>query len=451
MQLDKIHSAYFIGIGGIGMSALARYFNSRGVRIAGYDRTETKLTKTLVAEGMEIHYEDDVNQIPKQIDLVVYTPAIPASHKELSYLQAENFPVYKRSAVLGMISKDKRSIAIAGTHGKTTTSSITGHVLRSAGLDCTAFLGGIAANFQSNFVDGKSDWVLAEADEFDRSFLQLFPDIAVILSMDPDHLDIYGNPEAMNDSYRAFAGQIKKDGLLIYHAKLEEKLKSLEVEKSLSYGFESGDVRATNLKVKEGCFQFDIQTSDKNIKGIKFPFPGKHNVENAVAAAAVALELNLEPEAIKKALESFKGIKRRFEFVIRNEEQVFIDDYAHHPEELKAAISAAKMLYENKKITGIFQPHLFSRTKDFADGFASALDELDELWLLDIYPAREEPIEGVNSGMILKLMKNKNAKLIQKEELINELKNNKIEVLMTLGAGDIDKLVLPIKSELLKT
>ena len=447
MELKDIKKVYFVGIGGIGMSALARYFNGRGVEVHGYDRTETTLTKKLVSEGMNIHYQEEVSAIPDKIDLVVYTPAIPDTHAELQFFRTNGFPLEKRAAVLGIISRSMKTIAVAGTHGKTSTSTMVTHLLKVGGVDCTSFLGGIAINFVSNFVEGTSDWVVAEADEFDRSFLHLSPDLAIITSMDADHLDIYGDRESLHETgFRAFVKKIKTGGRLWVQRDWVGIVDDLmEVE---SYGAEEGQFRAEQIHVAEGYFVFDYISPEIAIKGLKLSMAGKHNVENATAAITIALHLGVSPKAIREGLLSFKGIRRRFEFIYRNEQVAFIDDYAHHPSELNAAINAAKQLYPGKKITGIFQPHLYSRTRDFYDGFAAALDQLDEVLLLDIYPARELPIEGVNSAGIKAKMKNESVRLVEKATLMKELKKTTFDVLLTLGAGDINTFVEPIKDYL---
>jgi len=449
MKLDNIHSIYFVGIGGIGMSALARYFHGRGVKVAGYDRTETTLTKTLVSEGIEVRYTAEVATLPQDVDLVVYTPAVPANQAEMVWFREQGYPVLKRSAVLGIISHGMRTVAIAGTHGKTTTSTLTTHLLRSGGVDCNAFLGGVARNFSSNFVKGTSEWVVIEADEFDRSFLTLHPDIATIMSLDADHLDIYGDEASLLETgFLAFAKQLKPGGELLVKAGLESSFVGIDIKVS-TFGIDTGDAQAQNLRVEDGFFVFDYQNGATLIKDLRHPHPGRHNVENALVAITVALRLGVAPTSIAEGLLSFRGIGRRFEFHIRDKELVYIDDYAHHPTELAAAIGAARELYPGKKLTGIFQPHLFSRTRDFVEGFAAALDMLDEALLLDIYPAREEPIPGVDSGLIYKHMKNKNCRLLSKSEVLDTLATMDTEVLMTLGAGDIDTLVDPIKEQLL--
>ncbi|MCP3930026.1 MAG: UDP-N-acetylmuramate--L-alanine ligase [Bacteroidetes bacterium] len=448
MKLEQLHTIYFIGIGGIGMSALARFFNQRGIQIAGYDRTETTLTKKLVAEGIDIHYEEEVTKIPNGIDLVVYTPAIPKSNKELQYLQEREIPIKKRSEVLGMISRRKRTIAVAGTHGKTTTSAILTHLLKAGGIDCTAFLGGMLNNYQSNYINGKSEWVVVEADEYDRSFLQLTPEIGVIISMDPDHLDIYGDLETMRETgFLAFSKRIDPKGTLL----VNQELKSFFKEKRhITYGLKEGTYLAENIRVEKGKFVFDYKSPIGNIENLETNLPGRHNVENAVAAISIAQQLDIKAEKIREGMVSFGGIKRRFERVFEDEQSVYIDDYAHHPTELRAAISAAKELFPGRWICGIFQPHLFSRTVDFATEFGEALDLLDEVILLEIYPAREKPIEGVDSGLIFKKIRKAKKRMINKEHLLNTLKDGQIDVLLTLGAGDIDLFVEPIK-ELLKS
>ena len=443
MNLNDLHKIYFIGVGGIGMSALARYFNGLNCEVHGYDKTETVLTKKLAQEGIKIHYEDDLTYIPKGVDLVIYTPAVPENHSELTYFKTNRFPVKKRAEVLGIISRNRQTIGVAGTHGKTTTSSILTHVLRVGGIDCTAFLGGIAQNYQSNFVEGKSNWVVVEADEYDRSFLRLTPDYSVIISMDPDHLDIYGSEDYMHEGFTQYAEKLKSGGKVFLRQGLELKRCNVPIE---SFGVAGGNYQSKNLRVENGFFVFDIESPIENIENIVFTLPGRHNVENATAAIAVAQQLGVKGEAIKKALASFKGIKRRFEFIYRDENKVYIDDYAHHPTELNAAIDAARTLFPDRKITGIFQPHLYSRTRDFAEEFAAALDQLDEVILMDIYPARELPIKGVTSEIIFEKMKNPKKTMASKSEVMEALKGLDMDVLLTLGAGDIDTFVQPIKT-----
>ncbi|HKK77267.1 MAG TPA: UDP-N-acetylmuramate--L-alanine ligase [Saprospiraceae bacterium] len=449
MQLNDIKTIYFVGIGGIGMSALARYFNGRGVAVHGYDRTSTPLTVALEAEGMHIHYQEAPELIPDQVDLVVYTPAVPNTHRELQYFKTHGFPIKKRAEVLGIISRSKKTVAIAGTHGKTTTSSITAHLLQEGGLDCTAFLGGIAQNYGSNYIDGQSEWVVVEADEFDRSFLHLSPDLSGILSMDADHLDIYGDAQSLLETgFQAFAKKRKPGGKLWVQQDFVSDFSGQE--RVASFGLETGTYRAEQIRVEGGYFCFDYTNPNIRMKDLRFTMPGRHNVENATLAITIALELGISETAIRKGLQNFKGIQRRFELVYRDEEIAFYDDYAHHPTELKAAINAARALFPERKITGVFQPHLFSRTRDFADGFAEALSTLDELLLLDIYPARELPIEGVTSDWLAQKIKNTNVHRVQLDNALDTIKKKVPEVLLTLGAGDISTLVPQIKQYLTK-
>ncbi len=440
-RLSDIKKIYFLGIGGIGMSALARYFHGRGMEVFGYDKTETQLTRALSLEGMRIHYNDDVAAIPPGIDLVVYTPAVPADLGELQHFRSGGYPVKKRSEVLGIISRGMKTIAIAGTHGKTTTSSLTTWLLRSSGVDCSAFLGGIVRNFGSNFVEGKGEWVVVEADEYDRSFLQLDPDLAVILSMDADHLDIYGSREIMVETgYKAFAARLKPGGTLFVQHRW-----SGEFAQARSFGVENGSCRAENIRVEGGFFVFDYVAEAVRFRDLRFTMPGRHNVENATAAISAALVAGADENGIRKGLETFAGIQRRFEIVYRDAHRVYVDDYAHHPAELEAVIGAAREFFPGRKITGVFQPHLYSRTRDFAEEFAYALDKLDEVILLDIYPAREEPIPGVSADTIAEFMRHAQLTRSTKAGLMDKLQERRIEVLLTVGAGDIDTLVEPIR------
>ncbi len=449
MHFNDVKRIYFIGIGGIGMSALARYFRLHGAEVFGYDRTPTALTRALEAEGMQVHYDDDVTQIPQDVDLVVFTPAVPKDHRELNWFRENNYPIKKRSEVLGLISQAKRCIAIAGTHGKTTTTTMAAWLLRSCGIDATAFLGGISANFENNFVEGASDWVVVEADEYDRSFLQLHPEIVIINSIDADHLDIYGSAEAVVDSYEQFIRQIKPGGKLIYRHGLPLEKVADELRTAgrhvFTFGIDEGDYEAFDVRVEDGQMAFGLRSTIFNFSHLRMDYPGRHNVLNATAAMAATLTAGGFTPELPAALAGFRGVKRRFEFIVRTPELVYIDDYAHHPAELEAAISAARMLYPDRKITGIFQPHLFSRTRDFVEDFAAALDKLDEIILLDIYPAREQPIPGVTSRMIADLMTNINVNLTTKAELLDVLKTKNLEVLMTMGAGDVDTMIEPIK------
>lgn len=456
IKLDDIRIVYLIGIGGIGMSALARYFRSKGLLVSGYDRTPTDLTQELEQEDIAIHYDDNIKLIPseyltekgKKHTLVIYTPAVPKDHSELCFFRAENYSVLKRSEVLGMITKGSESIAVAGTHGKTSTSSMIAHVLRYSGYDCNAFLGGITSNYNSNLLlSDTSNTTVVEADEYDRSFLQLFPDIAVITSLDPDHLDIYGSASEIQNTYREFANQIKETGILICKKGLDIHAKVKTITYSAT---EEADVYAKNIRVENGAYMYDVVSAKGKINNVKLNFAGSHNVENSLAAIAVAQYLKIDAEEIKEAIATFKGVKRRFETIVKNDKIVYIDDYAHHPTEINACVKSVREMYPGKKLTGIFQPHLFSRTRDFAEEFAKSLDKLDETILLEIYPARELPIEGVDSRMLLGMMKNEHKRIMSKSELIEAIPTLTTDLLLTIGAGDIDKLVEPIKNELIR-
>lgn len=427
------------------MSGLARYFHKRGCEVIGYDRTQTTLTDALETEGITITFTDSVSEIPESFRvmsdslLVIYTPAIPKDSAILNYFQDKGFEPKKRSEVLGIISKGMYTVAVAGTHGKTTTSTIVAHILKYSGFDCTAFLGGIASNYNSNVLFGNNNIMVVEADEYDRSFLRLHPDIAIITSMDADHLDIYGDDSHVKESFRLFASQLKEGGKLIHK-------KGLQLGGGTAYSAsESAQVSAKNVRIESGTFFFDFENESQQIENIEFGLPGLHNVENATAAIQAALLLGVQPEKIKAALKDFRGVKRRFEYVVKNENHVFIDDYAHHPEELRACISGVRSLYPDKKLTVVFQPHLFSRTRDFVEGFAEVLNTADELVLLDIYPARELPIEGVTSQIISDRMSLKNRQICGKDMVPEFVRDKKPELLLTVGAGDIDTLVLPIK------
>ncbi|MEO6978389.1 MAG: UDP-N-acetylmuramate--L-alanine ligase [Mucilaginibacter sp.] len=448
MELSNIKRVYLVGIGGIGMSGLARYFQHLGCVVCGYDKTSTDLTNDLHNEGIQVIFDDRIDWIPYSFQtpdactLIIYTPAIPKDSAILNFFKNNGFGLYKRSQVLGIISQGMFTVAVAGTHGKTTTSTMVAHILKDSGNDCSAFLGGLSSNYNSNVLYGKNNVVVVEADEYDRSFLTLHPDVAIITSMDADHLDIYGDHSHLTESFKLFASQIKPGGTLIHK-------KGLPLDTGFTYAVEGeADATASNIKIENGDFYFDFKNSNTSITSIRMGIAGTHNIENAVAAIEACLILKVDADAIKSALGSFKGVHRRFEYIIKNENQIFIDDYAHHPEELKAAIKSVKKLYPNKKLTTIFQPHLFTRTRDIADGFAEALDLSDELIMLDIYPARELPIEGVNAEMILQRMKLGNKRLSSKQTVVNEIKAEKPELLLTVGAGDIDTLVQPLKQVL---
>lgn len=455
MNAEGLKNIYFIGIGGIGMSALARYFKQLGKNVSGYDRTETELTDQLVEEGIAIHYKDDIDLIDNAVldnpehSAIVYTPAVPKDHKELNYLRDKGFHLYKRAEILGLITRETFTIAIGGTHGKTTTSCMVAHLLHHAGLGCGAFLGGISTNFNSNFVlpdeNAAQAITVTEADEFDRSFLQLSPDIAVITSMDADHLDIYGAHATLIESFHLFAQKTKPGGTLYVRFGQPFHAKPYRISVH-TYGLGDGaNFYADNITINNSSYYFDLITPETVYTNIKLGMPGLHNVENAVAASSIALQMGVSEELLRSGLASFKGVKRRFEYIINREDFVYIDDYAHHPTELEASIKSARQLYPGKKITGIFQPHLYSRTRDFVDGFAHSLGLLDEVILLDIYPARELPIEGVTSKIIFDKIISDNKTLCTKDELLSVIKSKHTDVLLTLGAGDIDQLVQPLK------
>lgn len=454
--LEKIRAVYFVGIGGIGMSAIARFFHTQGVKVSGYDKTATPLTKEMEASGIQIHYEDRVDLAPKDAELVVYTPAVPKDHQELQYYRDNGYKVVKRSDVLQIITESSFNICIAGTHGKTTITTMTAHLLRDSGFGCNAFLGGVSVNYGTNFWASTKNVCVIEADEYDRSFLKLSPDIAVISAMDPDHLDIYGTPEAVEQAFIDFSGRVKDDGLLIskYGLKRSKELKTTD---RLTYSLdnEKADAYAINIRMINGSYEFDAVIRNKRIDNVRLNMGGLHNVENAIAAISIASSLEINEDKIKAAVASFRGVKRRFEYIIKNEKLVFIDDYAHHPEELRALITGARSLFEGKKCTVIFQPHLYTRTRDFADGFAEVLGLADKVILLPIYPARELPIEGVTSQMIAGKVDGKKAKVIEKEKLIGVLEKmigtaEQPELIITAGAGDIDTMLNPLKELLVR-
>ena len=445
MNLNQIHNVYFIGIGGIGMSALARYFKAIGKNVSGYDKTETELTQELASIGIDIHFEDTIALIPKDYfienTLVIITPAVPKTHSEWNFFLERGFEIKKRAEVLGIITKDTFCFAVAGTHGKTTTSSILGHILYESGADVTAFLGGIVENYNSNLIGTGKTVTVVEADEFDRSFLHLHPNIACITSMDADHLDIYGDSASIEASFVEFANKVEdKNNLFI--------TKGLPLEGISVAVNEEAEYSAFNVRIENSAYVFDVQTPTETITDLKFNLPGKHNLTNALIALAMANTYGTPTDHIAKALFTFKGVKRRFSYQIKEENLVYIDDYAHHPTEINAVNQAVRELYPNEKVLAIFQPHLFSRTRDFIDGFAESLSQFDEVILLDIYPARELPIEGVNSNWLLEKITNNNKKLVAKDELISVILGSDAKVIVTIGAGDIGELVKPIKQAL---
>ena len=437
---------YFIGIGGIGMSAIARYYNFKGLKVSGYDKTPSELTHALEAEGIQVHYEDNIDFIPKDIEdtLVVYTPAIPKDMGELVYVQEKGYRVIKRSRMLGEIAEGQRCLGVAGTHGKTTTSTMLAHIFQDSGEGCSAFLGGISKNYDTNLLVSRTETIVAEADEFDRSFLQLFPETAVITSMDADHLDIYSDISNMHEAFKAFASQVS--GTVITKIGLpigEEDTKA----RILRYSFDdtAADFYAGNI-VKDECgyFTFDLNWPGGVISGCKVGIPGWINVENAIAASAIALTYGLDPEKVRHALGTFQGVKRRFDIHLNTPQCSYIDDYAHHPKEIAAAVSSMRDIFQGRKLTAIFQPHLYTRTRDFADEFAQALSNVDKLIMLDIYPAREEPIPGVTSEIIFDKVTAPEKVIMVKEELMDYLKNEPIDTLITFGAGNIDRFIRPI-------
>jgi len=461
-EIKNISRIYFLGIGGIGMSALARYFMSKNISVSGYDKTSSPLTQKMEKEGMTIHYEDNVELLDKNADLVVYTPAIPKDQKELNYYKDNGYDLVKRSDLLQEITRSTFNICVAGTHGKTTISTMVAHILRHSGFGCNAFLGGISVNYDTNFWASENNVSVVEADEYDRSFLKLSPDVALISAMDADHLDIYGTKENMEDAFVEFANQLKPGGILFTKYGLSDKNFISSNHYRYSLQNDMADVYGDNITMRDGGYVFDVKSGKWELNDIRLNMGGMHNVENAVVAIAIAFHLKISPIKIKNAVGTFKGVKRRFEYIIPISEAshlknnvIYIDDYAHHPEELGALIKGVKSLFSFKKCTVIFQPHLFSRTRDLANEFAKSLDLADRVLLLPIYPARELPIEGVSSEMIVSKMENKNAAVISKEDLLEYLKNDYLklveqssfgEVLVTAGAGDIDRLVEPIKN-----
>lgn len=445
MNLNQIHNVFFIGIGGIGMSALARYFRNIGKTVAGYDKTPTSLTNEMVAQGFSIHFEDDVNLIPDTFKpentLVVITPAVPKDHSQWKHFIAGGFQVMKRAQVLGLITRDTYCFAVAGTHGKTTTSGILGHILYESGIDVTAFVGGIVENYNSNLIGSGKAVTVVEADEFDRSFLHLHPDIACVTSMDADHLDIYGTVDSIQDSFREFAAKISDAKYLFVPLGMPLDGTSVGIGGNARY-------TAQNIRIEKGAYLFDAHTPTQVIRDIRFCLPGHHNLMNALMALAMAENYGVDAAKIAKALGTFSGIRRRFSYQIRRDDKVYVDDYAHHPTEIDAVHQALRELYPGQKILIAFQPHLFSRTRDFADGFAKSLSAFDEVLLLDIYPARELPMEGITSAWLLEKIENPNKKLVSKDQLINVLRASDAPVIATVGAGDIGEMVVQVKQAL---
>lgn len=445
MNLKDIHNIYFIGIGGIGMSALARYFYAIKKNVVGYDKTQTEITDSLEALGVEVHFEDSIEHIKssflnKENTLVVYTPAVPKQHKELSYFLKNGFNVLKRSQTLGIITQNTYCLAVAGTHGKTTTTSILGHLMNVCNVPLTAFLGGISENYNSNLILNGPEVSVVEADEFDRSFLTLSPDLACITSMDADHLDIYGDASELKKSFEEFSRKIKPDGKLFVRSGLPLN--------GITYGIEDdSDYTIQNIKIENGAYVFDVKTPKTVLEDLQFNLPGRHNLSNALIALAMAVEYGCPHQQLAKALASYKGVKRRFTYHIKTDDFVLIDDYAHHPEEINAVFQAVREMYPNKKVLAIFQPHLYSRTRDFVDDFAKSLSQFDELILLDIYPARELPIHGVTSSWLLDKVNNKNKQLVSKKQLLSKIHESSAQVILTIGAGDIGEEVKHIKKE----
>jgi UDP-N-acetylmuramate--alanine ligase len=458
-EFANIEGMYFVGIGGIGMSALALYFAKGGYSIAGYDRSESAISRSLIENGCIINYDDELDSVPelfrdssrKNRVIIVYTPAIPAENKIMKWFRENGYDIYKRSEILGEISKHTDTIAVAGTHGKTTVSTMTAHLLKQSRIDCSAFLGGISKNYNSNLLLGESRYTVMEADEFDRSFHRLSPLIAIITSLDADHLDIYGDHETMIEAYNEFCGKIRRGGTLIVNINIRHQIIVPEGVTCFTYGVEEkADFRAFHIKNCDDYYNFSVQTPEVTIMNLHFTFPGIINIENFTAAIAAAHICGVTPREIKKAVLLFQGVKRRFDIRINKPGLAYVDDYAHHPEEIKACINSMKEFFRGRKITGIFQPHLFSRTLDHAAGFAAILDELEEVILLPIYPAREKPIEGVTSELIFNKMKSVNKRLMNKSDIPEQLDVNKLDVLLTIGAGDIDSLVAPIEEKLRK-
>lgn len=449
-HIASFDRAYFIGIGGIGMSALARYFNMKGWEVAGYDKTPSPITKALEEEGISVHFEDlgeslPLNFLDAEKTLVIYTPAVPKEMKELIFVQEQNYTVKKRAEVLGMITRDSKALGVAGTHGKTTTSTMLAHILNESDQGCNAFLGGIATNFNSNFVSHpSSEWTVVEADEFDRSFLQLTPYASIVTSTDADHLDIYGDNNEFLQGFKSYIDLINPEGFTVLHKDIE-----LTAKNEIRYGL-NADVAfsGSNLRVENNAFLMDVKTPEGNWNAVELGIPGTHNAENALSCIALGIQLGLSENLLRSALKSFQGVKRRFEYHIRTEEKVYIDDYAHHPTEINALLDSVELMYPNKKVIGVFQPHLFSRTRDFFDAFAKALSRLDELVLLPIYPARELPIDGITSDALIEKVTAQRKSVLSPSDALNLVANSDYDVVLTIGAGDIDRIVLPLKNRL---
>ena len=450
MKLEDKNRIYFIGIGGIGMSALARHFHHRGHWVSGYDKTETALTKKLIDEGMSVNYGDDIEFLDKIADLVIYTPAIPDDHRQLGYYRERDYSVHKRAEILGIIFNGMKGLAIAGSHGKTSTSALLNHILQTAGYDCASFMGGISTNYRSNYLPG-NEWSIAEADEYDRSFHHLHPFGAIITSVDTDHLDVYGNYEAIKRAFGTFARQVREK--LVHHVSIPAEVAEQSPEGIINYTYgldEKADFFPTKIEVRNGKFCYDVATPFGQIEALEMSGGGRHNVENSIGALALAMQIGIDKQQIREAISTYKGVQRRFEIHIQSDSLVYIDDYAHHPREIDVTLDTIRELFPGKRLTVVFQPHLFSRTRDLATGLAVSLSKADEVLLLDIYPAREKPIEGISSEVIYNLLRN-SSQLVGKNQVITRLNETAPELLVTMGAGDIDTLVQPIIENFSKT
>lgn len=454
MDLKDIKQLYFIGVGGIGMSAIARYFKKQGYEVSGYDRTVSQLIEQLRNEGIDVSLEDRGNLIgnslPKEDTLVVYTPAIPISHKELQFFKKNGYKLLKRAEILGAITQHKKGLAVAGTHGKTTTSTLLAHVLQQHPTGCNAFLGGISTNYNSNLIlDKKSPWVVIEADEFDRSFHHLHPFASIVTSTDADHLDIYKDHDSLCQAFEEYTNLINPEGVLIHHHEVSLNSKCRQISYGVTSKTKQVDYKGTNIRVENGTFMMDVTTPTSVLKGVVLGCPGIHNAENALAVLILADFMGLNEVQIRKGLATFRGVKRRFEYHIKQQDLIYIDDYAHHPTAIKSLINSIRLIHPDLEITGIFQPHLFSRTKDFMDEFALELSRLDEVVLLPIYPAREMPIEGITSEVLLRKITNSRKTILTPKEVLTQVSKLKKGVVLTIGAGDIDQLIMPIKKQLL--